>query len=110
MKSSIAMAIERQETFDIGLASKLLGFPGGRIKFFKWLREKGFLLNDNSPKQSLIDRGWFILVKKKIKQVDPPIIVWTSRVTIHGLSELEQIVRREFPICKPCKEQLYDKQ
>lgn len=103
MKTPIQMAIERQETFDIGLASKLLGFPGGRTKFFKWLREKRFLLNDNSPKQSLIDRGWFILVKRHLKHADPQKFVWVSRVTIHGLSELERIIRSEFPICEPCK-------
>ena len=110
MKTSIQMAIERQETFDISLASKLIGFPGGRTKFFKWLKEKGYLLNNNSPKQTLIDRGWFIVVKRQLKQIDPPKLVWVSRITIHGLSELERIVRAEFPICEPCKEQLNDKQ
>lgn len=103
MKTTIQMAIERQETFDLGLSAKLLGFPGGRIKFFKWLRDKGYLLTDNSPKQSLIDRGWFILVKRNLKQVNPQEFVWVSRLTIHGLSELERIIRSEFPICKPCQ-------
>jgi hypothetical protein len=35
MKPEIQMAIERQKTFDLGLAAKLVGFPGGRTKFFK---------------------------------------------------------------------------
>jgi len=102
MKHRVQLAIERQKTFDLGLAAKLIGFPGGRTKFFKWLKEKGYLLKDNSPKQTLIDRGWFILAKCQMKSNEPLEYTWVSRVTIHGLSELERIIRSEFPICKPC--------
>jgi len=95
--------------FSIQETAKLTKFPGGEIKFFKWLREKGYLLKDNQPNQRYMDCGWFELEKATIHQTKPKLVVPVTYVTIKGLYALEKVVHTEFPPCIPCKQNLKTK-
>jgi phage antirepressor YoqD-like protein len=92
------------QTFSIAQAAKAIKFPGGEIKFFEWLRFKGFLLSDKTPSDKYRLQGWFESFTKTIYQLNPPQIVIVTRVTIKGLAGLEKRVRKEFPICPPCND------
>jgi len=93
------------KTFSIQTTCKLIQFPlGGERKFFKWLREKGYLLTNNEPAQKYLNLGLFILVKKTIKRGNQPITLLLPRVTLKGLNYLNESVKKDFPICKPCSD------
>jgi len=93
----------KEKTFSIQTTSKILQFPlGGERKFFQWLRDKGYLLKGNEPAQKYIDSGVFILALIKIKKGQTTLILTVPRVTIKGLSILNEMVKKDFPICKPC--------
>ena len=88
--------------FSIQETAKLTKFPGGEIKFFRWLREKGYLLKDNQPNQRYRDCGWFELEKATIHHTKPKLVVPVTFVTIKGLAALEKVVLNDFPPCLPC--------
>lgn len=88
--------------FSIQETAKLTKFPGGEIKFFKWLRDKGYLLKNNQPNQRYMDTGWFEMEKATIHKTNPKLIVLVTLVTIKGLAALEKIVQNDFPPCVPC--------
>jgi phage antirepressor YoqD-like protein len=93
----------RSTTFSVGKTAKLIKFPGGEIKFYKWLRENGFLYHDNEPFQIYIDKGWFEYVltqKHKVNLYFPKMV---TRVTIKGLRALERLMKKHFPPCKKDK-------
>ncbi len=96
------------QTFSISQTAKAIRFPGGEIQFFSWLRENGFLISDSTPAQKYLNRGWFLVSKVTLHRLHPPEVVLVSRVTLTGMASLEKIVRKEFPICEPCKEQQSD--
>lgn len=41
--------------------AKVLGT--GKIRMFRWLRQEGFLMSDNNPYQSYLDRGYFRVIE-----------------------------------------------
>ena len=41
--------------------AKVLGT--GKIRMFRWLRQEGFLMSDNKPYQSYLDRGYFKVIE-----------------------------------------------
>jgi len=90
-------------TFSIAQTAKATRFPGGEIQFFAWLRLRGYLISDNTPRQQYINAGCFEVTKTTLHRLKPPEVVLVTRVTIKGLAALERIVRSVFPICKPCK-------
>lgn len=91
-------------TFSVGQVAKLVHFPGGTQKFYEWLRSKKFILKDNFPSQQMVDRGWFKMPKPIIDSENMIVIKAIPRITSRGIVGLEQIVSKEFPICKPCKQ------
>ncbi len=88
--------------FSIGDTAKMINFPGGEIKFFQWLRDTGYLLQNNFPVQKYRDQGWFKMVRKKLYKMQPVQEVPVTIVTIKGLAALERIVKKEFSPCPPC--------
>ena len=96
-------------TFSIAQTAKMVRFPGGEIQFFKWLRDNKYLISDNSPSDTYLKSGWFLVSKSTLHRLNPPKIVPVTRTTIKGLSSLERVVKKEFPICKPCNEINNDK-
>ena len=95
-------SISNPQTLSIAEVAKLVDFPGGEIKFFSWLREKGYLLQDNTPAEKYRSRKWFKLVKTYIWQGKMQTLVPVTRVTILGLGGLDRAVKKAFPMCKPC--------
>lgn len=93
-----------EQTFSVQETGKLIGFPGGEIQFFDWLRRKGFLLQNNQPAQSFINRGWFKLVPIQKRITGHLSVIPVTRVTIKGLYGLIRVVKKAFPICKPCSD------
>ena len=95
-------SISYPQTLSIAQVAKLVDFPGGEIKFFIWLRENGYLLQDNTPAQKYRDCSWLKLVTshKVIGKIQT--IIPVTRVTILGLGGLDRAVKKAFPVCKPC--------
>jgi phage antirepressor YoqD-like protein len=95
---------KRNGLFSIQETAKLTKFPGGEIKFFRWLRDKGYLLKDNQPYQKYRDKEWFELETATIHKSNPKLVVLVTLVTIKGLAGLEKVVHKEFP-CDPYNRQ-----
>jgi phage antirepressor YoqD-like protein len=95
-------SISNPQTLSIAEVAKLVDFPAGEIKFFSWLREKGYLLQDNTPAEKYRSRKWFKLVKTGVMIGKMQTIVPVTRVTVLGLGGLDRAVKRDFPPCKPC--------
>ena len=93
-----------QITFSVGEVAKMTNFPGGEIKLFAWLRKHRFLLQNNQPSDFQVAREWFVLVSNKDFLNKGRRDVPVTRVTSKGLSGLEKLINRCFPICKPCKQ------
>ncbi len=96
-------------TFSIAQTAKMIGFPGGEREFFEWLRGKKYFISDNTPSDAYRKAGWFIVAKSTLRRLNPPKTVPVTRTTIKGLSSLDRVVKKEFPICKPCNEINNDK-
>lgn len=92
----------KEETLSIAEVAKLVDFPGGEYKFFDWLRENGYLLENNTPAELYRKRGWLKLKdsNKKLGKIQTVILV--TRVTIKGLAGIDRAVKKAFPVCKPC--------
>lgn len=91
-------------SFSVQETGKMIGFPGGEIQFFDWLRRHRILLPNNQPSQSFINRGWFLLVPVQKRITGQLSVIPVTRVTIKGLYGLNRIVKKAFPICKPCSD------
>ena len=92
-------------TFSLRQTAKLIGFPGGRNKFIKWLREKGYLLDNNEPTQKYVDNEWLVYKVKPIFTGMTSFDATVTRTTAKGLAGLERHVKRDFPNCKPCEDE-----
>lgn len=95
----------QQITFSLRQTAKLIGFPGGRNKFIKWLRENGYLLENNEPVQRYVDNGWLTYRLRPILTGRTSFEVTVTKATAKGLAGLERHVQRDFPICKPCPDE-----
>ena len=93
-----------KKTFSVRETSKLIRFPGGEIKFYKWLRENGFLCHDNEPYQIHLDKEWFEVVLTQKHKVNPNFPKMVTRVTLKGLAGLQKSVKKHFPPCKPIED------
>jgi phage antirepressor YoqD-like protein len=99
----------KEKTYTLKQAIPMIGFPQGRTTLFRWLRDKKILQKDNVPYRRYIDLGHFnykmIVVNKSTgKRVVQP------RITIKGTLYLSKLVRKEFPLCPPCGDEVIDKQ
>lgn len=94
----------KEQTLSISEVAKLVDFPGGEHKFFEWLKKKGYLLQDNTPAQQYRDRGWLKLKSSYRMIGDIETLFPVSRVTLKGLAGLDRVVKKDFPICKPCSD------
>ena len=90
----------RNKTFSVSQAAKLIRFSGGEKKFFIWLRQQAYLYHDNEPFQIYIDRGWFEVVLTKKYLFNPHFPKMVTRVTIKGLAGLEKAVKKYYIISK----------
>ncbi len=71
----------------------------GRIKFYKWLRMKGFLMRKNNlPYQKYINNGWF-KVREYIYYRPGGVAATATKPVITGKGQVEllKILRKEYP-------------
>lgn len=62
---------DSKDTVDIGTVAKTLNYPGmGRTKLFSLLRDQKVLMQNNSPYQHYVDRGWFRIIETKYAKPD----------------------------------------
>lgn len=89
--------MDADDMIDVGQAAKLLNLPFGRNRLFKKLREEGvFFKNRNEPKQSYIDRGYFVIKEKFIPRNNhPDMVVVKILVTQKGLYWLSKKFKAE---------------
>jgi phage antirepressor YoqD-like protein len=96
--------ISKEQTLSIAEVAKLVDFAGGEYKFFAWLREKGYLLQDNTPAQLYRDRGWLKLMDSNKSIGNSKAVIPVTRVTLKGIAGIDRAVKKHFPICKPCND------
>lgn len=73
--------------------AKTLGW--GRNKLFEKLREDGIFLKNNTPKQTYIDRGYFIVIQKPIEMGESVIDKPQTLVTPKGINWLADYLREK---------------
>jgi phage antirepressor YoqD-like protein len=98
----------KEKTYTLKQAIPMIGFPHGRTTLFRWLRDKKILQKDNIPYRRYIDFGLFnykmIVVNKSTdKRVAQPL------VTVKGTLYLSKLVKKEFPLCPPCGDEVIGK-
>jgi prophage antirepressor-like protein len=96
-KQALELAAPKVEYFDAVASSKTavhmnevaktIDFQGiGRNKLFAFLREREILMNDNTPYQEYVDRGYFRLVQNKYNNSKGEVqIVFTTLVYQKGV-------------------------
>lgn len=77
--------------FDLNQAGKLL-FNIGRHRFLQILRNRGWLLKNNTPSQPMRDKGYMVYQKKEVKRTNLTFSVPATLVTIEGLSYLKRAI------------------
>ena len=82
--------------FTLNQTAKLLNLGVGRTNLMKLLRDEGFVLKDNSPSQSMVDKGYLIYHLKEIKRKKKPVMTLVTLVTIKGLAFLEKHFKTSF--------------
>lgn len=70
-------------------------FKKGRNKFFKFLREKGILMKNNTPYQKYIDSGYFTVIEAPKVINDKVVNFPKTLVKAKGLEFLGEILREE---------------
>ena len=94
--------ISNPQTLSIAEVAKLVDFPEGEYKFFDWLRQKGYLLKNNTPAELYRKRGWLKLIDSNKKFGKIQYVIPVTRVTTKGLTGIDRAVKKAFPVCKPC--------
>ena len=83
--------------FDIGTAAKLLASEGveniGEQRFFKWLREKKYLMLNNMPMQGYTGNNWFLVRRRKLDNDRMQIQTFISNT---ALEALKPVIKKDF--------------
>lgn len=61
---------DSKDAIDIGSAARVLNAGIGRNRLFEILRNKGVLMQNNTPYQKYIDMGWFRVIEQKYNKPD----------------------------------------
>lgn len=61
---------DSKDAIDIGSAARVLNAGIGRNSLFELLRNKGVLMQNNTPYQKYIDMGWFRVIEQKYNKPD----------------------------------------
>jgi anti-repressor protein len=91
------------DSIDVGVFAKVIKDEGiniGRNKLFQWLREKGYLMDNNIPYQKAMDSGMFEVVEYSYKTPFGDKLATKTLVTGKGQIKLVQILKKEFNIKK----------
>ncbi|WP_345952996.1 phage antirepressor KilAC domain-containing protein [Mucilaginibacter sp. PAMB04168] len=87
-----------QNWYDMKTAAKLVNAQMGRTKLFKYLREQGFLMDDNIPYQIYIDRALFKVTIKDVRGKYGQLL-FKSVVTLVsdlGIDAIKQSLKNNF--------------
>ncbi|SEB15958.1 Phage antirepressor protein KilAC domain-containing protein [Thalassobacillus cyri] len=77
----------------MSIAAKSLGT--GRNKLFKFLKQKKILMSNNTPYQTYIDRGYFVVKEKPIQMGGQVINKPQTYVTPKGVDYLDRLLQQE---------------
>jgi phage antirepressor YoqD-like protein len=102
MQSQFEFVSGYNQTFSIEEAAKLTNFPGGEHKFYKWLRDKKFILKNNIPSQKMRNEGYIKVFSNLDDLEEYSYVIYGPRVTIKGLAYFSKLVADEFPLCLSC--------
>jgi anti-repressor protein len=89
--------MESKDTMDFASVAKLINKKGfGRNNLFEFLRNKGVLMNNNSPYQYMVDQGYFKIVETKwtAKNGDTKINIKTV-VFQKGVDYIMKLLKKE---------------
>lgn len=89
---------DSSDTVDVGEFSKIAKNERiniGRNRLFEWLRSKKYLMNNNLPYQSYIDRNWFEVVETIKQTAYGPKIFTKTLITGKGQVALIERLRKE---------------
>lgn len=75
----------------MNVVAKSLGT--GRTRLFKFLRDRGILMANNTPKQEFIERGYFKVVEKSICMGDSTINKPQTLVTAKGVDYIGRLLK-----------------
>jgi len=67
--------MDSKTAIEVGEVAKVLNCGIGRNKLFEFLRENDILMNNNTPYQNYVDRGWFRLVESKYTKPNGDICI-----------------------------------
>jgi len=85
-----------KDAIDIGSASKVLHYGGGRHKLFVFLRDNGILMQNNQPYQEYIDRGYFRTIEQKYVKPDGSTHINIKTVVYQkGLDYIRKLLLQE---------------
>jgi len=85
-----------KDAIDIGSASKVLHYGGGRNKLFVFLRDNGILMQNNQPYQEYIDRGYFRTIEQKYVKPDGSTHINIKTVVYQkGLDYIRKLLLQE---------------
>lgn len=56
----------------------------GQNRLFRWLRENGYLMDDNKPYQKYVDQGLFVMRESSITTIKGNMVRTTTLITGKG--------------------------
>jgi len=77
--------------FDLNQAGKLL-FNMGHHHFMRILRNNGWLLNNNTPSQPMLAKGYMVYDRVDLQRKNTKLSVPVTLVTVEGLSYLKRAI------------------
>lgn len=85
-----------KDAIEMKHAAKVLNIGVGRNKLFEFLRAEGVLMQDNTPYQEYVDRGYFRLVEQKYTRADGETHVnFKTLVYQRGLEFIRKLYRKK---------------
>ena len=60
------------------------GIVIGQNRLFRWLRENGYLMDDNKPYQKYVDQGLFVMRESSITTIKGNMVRTTTLITGKG--------------------------
>jgi len=89
------LAMQSANTLSMNYAAKVLKLGYGNITLFKKLREMDVLMDDNTPRQEYITRGYFVVDEIPIQIGDRVWIKPVTKVTQKGMIWLSRMLRKQ---------------
>jgi len=94
----VDVIFETDGLFGMEETAKILKLPFGRNIMLRKLREKKLFLDTNTPKQSLITRGYFKVSEQIIDAGKFKKLVSTTYATQKGIGYIHKVFKDEIPV------------